>query len=145
MQFFILFKKDKGKRKINATFFWHWIVFLAALVAVITLALEFLYELTYKQEHIIEIMDIFIIIIFAIDLYKEYRRYKGSKISFMKQHWLDILAIIPLFRIIRIAKLAKIEELGKLEKIVEIKKGIEVEEVASKTIHSRHLKDKSKK
>ena len=46
MPFFILFKKDKGKRKINATFFWHCMVFLAALVAVITLALEFFYELT---------------------------------------------------------------------------------------------------
>ena len=120
---------------------WHWLVFIAALIALGTLVLELFFELSESETHIIELLDISIIAIFAADVSLEYHRFHGSKTKFFKQHWLEILAIIPIFRVIRISKLAKLEKLAKLDEIVEIRRGIMAEETISKGIHAKHLKD----
>ncbi|MFQ6136281.1 MAG: hypothetical protein ACE5PM_03775 [Candidatus Hydrothermarchaeales archaeon] len=126
---------------------WHWLVFSAALIALVTLVVGLIYELTTTQEKIMEILFVSILIIFAVDLIREYRRFKGSPIPFAKHHWLDILAIIPIFRIFRIVRLAragdiaKVEELGRLEKAPKVRRGAEAEETFSKGVHSKHLEE----
>ncbi len=123
---------------------WNWLIFLAALAAAASLVVELAYELPEEQKTLIELLDIGILGIFAIDLLNEHRRFRGSEVTFAREHWLDILAILPIFRIVRIAKLARLEELAKLERITEIRKGAEAEAVISKSIHAKRLKKKRK-
>lgn len=120
---------------------WHWTVFIAALFAAGSLVLMLAYELPENQMLLIERLDFAVLVIFAVDLFNEYRNWKGSGIKFTREHWLDIIAVVPLFRIVRIGRLAKLEKLAKLEEIVEVEKGIEAETTVSKSIHATHLKE----
>ncbi|MEE8167612.1 MAG: ion transporter [Candidatus Hydrothermarchaeales archaeon] len=124
---------------------WNWIVFLAAIFVVVSLILQVAYELPEEQEEVIEIVDVAVLGIFAVDLFKEYRNFKGSGKAFTRTHWLDILAIIPLFRVVRIARIAKVEKVAKLEEVAQIQKGAEAEEVVSKSVHTKHLQKEEEK
>lgn len=120
---------------------WHWLVFMGALYAVLSLVVTYAFELSEVEMMYVEEMDLLVLSIFAIDLINEYRGFRGSPTRFSKEHWLDILAVVPIFRIIRIAELAKVEELARLEEIKGVRRGEEVEEALSKTIHGRHLEE----
>lgn len=121
---------------------WHWLVFIAALGAGVSLILMLAVDLTEGQRTMLEEADILILIIFAADLFNEYRNFRGSGIRFTREHWLDIIAVIPLFRIIRIAEVAKLERLARLGEIGEVRRGMEAEETLSESIHARRLKGK---
>lgn len=121
---------------------WDWVVFLAALLVATSLVIDLTYEMAESEKLLMEEVDLIVLAVFAVDLVKEYRNFKGSGLRFTREHWLDIVAIMPFFRIVRIAKFARVEELAKLEEIVEVRKGINAEETVSKTIHDRHLKKK---
>jgi len=120
---------------------WHWLVFTAALGAGVSLVVMLTVDLTEEQRILLEKVDIVVLGIFAVDLANEYQNFRGSGIRFTREHWLDILAVIPLFRIIRIAELAKLERLAKLGEIGEVRRGMEAEEMVSESIHTRHLKE----
>lgn len=124
---------------------WHWIVFIGALLALASLILILTRDLTNDQRKILEAVELAILSIFALDLFNEYRNFKGSKIRFTREHWLDLIAVIPFFRIIRIAEIAKFEKLARLTEITEIEKTIVAEEAISDSIHATHLKDQEDK
>ncbi len=123
---------------------WHLLVFTAALTAGLSLVLMLTVDMSERQMILLEKLDLLVLGIFAVDLSNEYRNYKGSGIKFTREHWLDILAVIPIFRVIRIAEIVKLERLAKLEEISEVRRGMDVEEVVSESIHTRHLKGKNK-
>ncbi len=123
---------------------WHWLVFTAALGAGVSLVLILAVDLTESQRILLEEADILILLIFAVDLLNEYRNFKGSGIRFTREHWLDIIAVIPLFRIIRIAEVVKLERLARLEEISGVRRGMEAEETLSESLHTRHLKGEKK-
>ncbi|MFQ5975969.1 MAG: hypothetical protein ACE5J5_06630 [Candidatus Hydrothermarchaeales archaeon] len=121
---------------------WHWIVFTSALIALIALIIDLLYKPSPGQKNIIDTLLFLVIGIFAIDLYKEHQRFKGTKKAFFEQHWLEILAIIPLFRIFRMAELVGIEEIAEMERIEFVEKGEHIEEKESQVVHAEKLEEK---
>ena len=123
---------------------WHWLVFIFALIAVLSLVVIFTFDLSENEKVFFERLDIIILFVFALDLFNEFKNFKGSKKSFPREHWLDIVAVIPLFRFLRISRIARIEELVKIERIIDLEKGAQTEEVISKTIHGSHVKTKEK-
>ncbi len=120
---------------------WHWVVFISAFIALVALLIDIVYKLSPPQKDLIDTMLFLIIGIFAIDLYKEYRRFKGSKVTFFEQHWLEILAIIPIFRIFRMAELVGIEGIAELERIEFVEKGEKIEEKGSQMVHAEKLEE----
>jgi len=120
---------------------WHWIVFTSAFIALVALLIDLVYKLSPPQKDLIDTMLFLIIGIFAIDLYKEYRRFKGSKVTFFEQHWLEILAIIPIFRIFRMAELVGVEGIAELERIEFVEKGEKIEEKGSQMVHAEKLEE----
>jgi len=74
---------------------------------------EIFYSHELESYHFwIEIIDIFIILVFTFDLFFKYQRVRNIKL-FLKKYWLDIIAIFPFFLVFRL-----FEEIGLINRIV---------------------------
>lgn len=84
---------------------------LVILLIIVFLDLFTDYLLVFAFE--IEVFDIFIIVVFGLDLIFKYLWAKGQK-GFIRKYWIDILAIIPFFLVFRLAEgiLLATEEAG---------------------------------
>lgn len=87
----------------------------ALLVVVVIVVLElFFTETAHHYDTWINIADLTVILIFAVDLSFKFRKAKTWE-GFLKEHWLEIIAIIPLFyvfRVIEVVRLAGTVEVG---------------------------------
>lgn len=73
----------------------------AVLVLMVILILELGFpEVAHHYEHEIHIADFFVILVFVLDLIFKYNHVRNIP-KFLKQFWLDILAVFPFFLIFR--------------------------------------------
>ncbi len=59
-----------------------------------------------------DLFDIVVIAIFLIDLFFKYERVRKMKV-FLKEYWLDIIAVLPFFLIFRFLEIFRLSELMK--------------------------------
>ncbi|MFA5141841.1 MAG: ion transporter [Candidatus Woesearchaeota archaeon] len=103
----------------------------------------FFYDQIHPYYHYIEIIDYFIISIFVIDLSFKYHRTKSLK-YFLKQYWIDILAVFPFLWFFRITgeatDIIRIGESGQriLHETVEVEKEASV--IAKEARGARYLR-----
>lgn len=67
----------------------------------------------------VEVFDLLVCAIFAVDLYYHYRKAEVKK-TFLRKHVLELFAIIPLdvaFRVLRLARLFRLAKLSRLSKL----------------------------
>lgn len=93
-------------------------VFMAilALTVLVILILEYTLSLSEELLNLFALLDISILIIFAVDYF--YRLYRAEdKLTFFKQNIFDLIAIIPLDKAFRIARLARLTRLARLSRM----------------------------
>jgi len=132
-------KKEKSKleKYVEAS-----ILYLIMLL-IILLLIELFVALTKTQLLILEMINLFILIVFAVDLYYLYMKAPDWK-YFLKHHWSDIIAIVPivtisrillfpaeeisgrtmLFSLFKILRVERILKIGLIERILESLKSI---------------------
>ena len=96
---------------------WNLTVFLAVAASFIVVLLDVFFSLNRYVLSLL-ILDLFVMVIFIVDLVVLYRREKDV-VSFLKHCWLDILAAIPFWhftRVLKIARLFKLFEFLKLSR-----------------------------
>ena len=68
----------------------------------------------------VEVFDLFVCAIFAVDLTVRYRKTEKKK-EFFKSSWLEMIAIIPfdvVFRVFRIVRIVRLARLGRFSKLI---------------------------
>ncbi|MFH1403735.1 MAG: ion transporter [Candidatus Altiarchaeota archaeon] len=114
---------------------WDVVVFTAAVVSVVSVSLEFMYELDEGRLIFLYVIDITALCVFIADLWFLWRGFNGPLRVFLYRNWLDVLSAVPVFRIFRVArfarflKLARLRRLGKLKRVPEFQ-----EKVKEKTV-----------
>ncbi|MBN2458072.1 hypothetical protein JXB31_02990, partial [Candidatus Woesearchaeota archaeon] len=102
---------------------WDIIVFFSVAVLFITMILRIFFDV-WKYEHILNLVDYIIYIIFLVDLAFLYVK-SNTKREFFTRNWLDIIAVIPLGSVFQIAKLGRVAKLVKIfSKFSKAEKGI---------------------
>jgi len=83
-------------------------VILFFILSVWWICIEFGYlaEPGPATEWVMEIADLIAILVFAIELYRRYRKTK-SKAEFLKKNWLEILALLPVGLIFRAGRIVE--------------------------------------
>ena len=119
---------QKAEDKIK--YYFSYLVFVLIIVTVIIVLAELFYPLTAEQSQLLLNIDLFIVVIFTMDLVIEYIQNYNVKTMkrFFVVYWPDILAIMPFsmlfraFKILRIfrslrviGKLPRIQKVGKLQ------------------------------
>lgn len=84
---------------------WHTTVVIAFSLALIVLVLRIFFDVTIYDSYI-TVVDYVIIGIFAVDLAVLFHHSKDIH-YFLHNHWLDIVAVIPLGFVFRVAKIAR--------------------------------------
>ena len=108
------------------------IIPLLLVILLIIIILEFtLHKITEKYHLFIQIFDYFLITVFLIDLIFKYNRIRNIP-RFLKESWLDIIAIFPFFILFRffeglIGILGISETTAQAQKILHIGVGVEKE------------------
>ncbi len=101
-------------------------VIIGLTVLVLSLsALDFFLMTSLRYTSFVEIFDLLVCGIFALDLGRRYKKTKGeiSTATFVKRHGIEIFAIIPLdvafraFRLVRIFRFARLGRLSKLGRV----------------------------
>ena len=92
------------------------------LLVLLFSALDFFLATSVGYTSFVEIFDLFVCGIFALDLARRYKKTKGriSMSTFVKRNGIEIFAIIPLdvaFRAFRLVRLFRFAKLGRLSKI----------------------------
>lgn len=93
-------------------------ILLIVLIMVLSLLDVFIIDNIVFTAYV-EVIDLIVCGIFAVDLTKRYLNRKGSKLEFFKKSWLEILAIIPLdmvFRYFRLARIFRVLKVSRLAK-----------------------------
>ncbi len=94
-------------------------IFLIILIMVLSLLDVFIIDNIVFTAYV-EVIDLIVCGIFAVDLFKRYMNRKGSKLDFFKKSWLEIIAIIPLdmvFRYFRLARIFRVLKIGRFAKM----------------------------
>ena len=91
----------KKKRKSKLEIYVEKSIIYLIIILVVLLLIELFVPLTETQLLIFEIINLIIILVFAVDLYFLYIRASDWK-YFLKHHWSDIIAIIPVVTIIHV-------------------------------------------
>ncbi len=74
------------------------------LVLLVIIILDIFYKNVYESYYLyIEAIDIFIILVFVIDLVFKYRRVRNVK-DFLKRYWLEIFAVFPFYLMLRVVE-----------------------------------------
>ena len=107
-----------------------------ALIVVSILFIELTMPLTKQQENLFSIIDISILIIFAIDYVFRLIKSK-NKWTFIKFNLLDLIAIIPFDKTFRIARLARLTRLIKLSKTSRVIKLLKLSKLTRLVIFTR--------
>ncbi|MBD3387500.1 MAG: hypothetical protein GF416_00605 [Candidatus Altiarchaeales archaeon] len=133
-------------------FYWEILIVFAALVSVVSLLVEFTIHLDEEIEHALHLIDYVALSLFGVDIllkYRIYRHHSRDRLQFLKANWLDILAVIPLFRIFRMSRFARLSRLVKMRKsaralsrVEEVTVGVEkVNKGVSGVAHGHHITD----
>jgi|GEM_PF-3996480 len=107
---------------------WDIIVFVAVIVSVISMSIEFTLDLSERELGFLFIVDAAAMAIFLADLWVLWTHYNGPLREFIFRNWLDVLACIPVFRLIRIARYARVLKLARLRRLNKLKRAGEVTE-----------------
>ena len=94
---------------------WQWFMIGLLGLSVTLFIIELSFDLNSKTLHIIEVVDLIIIGVFAAELLVHFVSAKDKK-QFLKENWLLILAVLPLMRLGRFAKF--LPEIAKTEMIL---------------------------
>jgi len=97
-----------------------YLVFFAIIFTLMSIILEYLMNINEYILHLIHLISIIIIFIFALELIVEYAKSKTIK-HFFTKHWIDFILIVFLsfyFLFAPYFGLAKIEEISKLKNIL---------------------------
>ena len=86
-------------------------LFLAALPAVLIIEIYFSW-IKDRYLYWFDLFDILLISVFFLDLFFKYQRVRNMK-AFLKEYWLDIIAIIPFFLIFRFLEIFRLSEVIK--------------------------------
>lgn len=107
---------------------WNLVVLAAIVMVFFQLILEFFFD-TSGYEVLINSIDLLSYIIFSIDLAYLYNQ-KGSLRIFLKECWVDIIAVIPFTQYARLAKMFRFVKIlkssTKISKIVKVHKGVKL-------------------
>ncbi|MBI2147836.1 ion transporter [Candidatus Woesearchaeota archaeon] len=80
------------------------LLFPALLILLVIIVLElFFHKMVAPYQHVVDIIDSAIIIIFVIDLGFKFHRARTIK-GFLREHWLEIIAVIPFFLVFRVVE-----------------------------------------
>lgn len=71
--------------------------------------------------HILRMVNIAILSVFLADLWVSYRKVRSISI-FVKQHWFDILMVIPYLRVFRIARILRLARFTRIAKMAKVSK-----------------------
>lgn len=89
------------------------LVIVCAVGVLILLVVEFSLPLSEEQKLIVEIVNAVILLVFVIELlYNIY--YTNDKKGYLKAHWLDVIAVLPILEVFRVAKIAEVSRIGML-------------------------------
>lgn len=97
-----------------------YLVFFAIIFTLMSIILEYLMNINEYILHLIHLISIIIIFIFALELIVEYAKSKTIK-HFFTKHWIDFILVVFLsfyFLFAPYFGLAKIEEISKLKNIL---------------------------
>jgi hypothetical protein len=107
---------------------------LVVLLVIIILEI-FYHDVAVRYHTIIEVLDFFIIFIFATDLIFKYNKVRNVK-KFLKRYWLDIIAIFPFFLVFRVFEEVALIFEGVRELISPTQKvlheGLEIEKIGAR-------------
>ena len=73
---------------------WDIVVFLAVIVSVFSVSIEFALDLSEKEQTQLFALDILVIMVFVADLYILWRNYHGPLREFIYRNWMDVLSAI---------------------------------------------------
>jgi hypothetical protein len=104
----------------------HFLVIVCVFGLLFLFAIEFSLELDPKQKMILQVLNMIILLVFLIELlYNLY--YAKKKGEYLKTHWWEVIAILPIIEVFRVAKLA---ELSRISTLLRFGEGVEVIELA---------------
>lgn len=106
-------KKLESKVKI----IYEIIMILLAIAVVTILMIETFVDIGERTTEIFYLIDLYILIIFAIDYFTRLLFLANNKKEFVKNNVLDLIAIIPFSSVFRVARLARLARLGRLARL----------------------------
>jgi len=111
-------KELKNKLKI----IYEVIMILLAIAVVSILMIETFLDIGEKTAEIFYSIDLYILIIFAIDYFTRLLFLTNNKKEFVKNNILDLIAIIPFSSVFRVARVARLARLGRLARLSRMSK-----------------------
>lgn len=82
---------------------------LVALLFVIVIEIWFSW-FANRYHYWFDAFDIFVVSVFMLDLFFKYQRVKNIK-NFVREYWIDIIAVLPFFLVFRILEIFRASEL----------------------------------
>lgn len=90
---------------------------MLAVIVVIVLFLEVFFEFSEPVADLLFRIELFILIIFAIDYFTRLIFISDEKLTFVKTNKADLIAIIPFSSVFRVARIARLARLGRLARL----------------------------